>query len=222
MGTIRSIHSAETTNYVRDLVQELHRSEEARVLIYSRQPYAVALKTIATERAAALELLRDAIDEGLLDELAARKSGKDVAAMLNADPVTEAFVDAADAERYAQREEFVNGPGFAVNDLVNVSDPNHKHFGTRGSIVGFVYDPDGVVVEYDNLGNTTTVPASLLMHHADFIAAEAEQPTDDGGALNDHGRDYAEEAAQRAEAEREGVAELLEEQLAARDAESEA
>lgn len=108
------------------------------------------------------------------------------------DSATEAFVDVADAERYAQRDEYVNAPqavpDFKPGDLVNVCDPKHKHFGTRGTVVGYVYDPAGVVVEYDNLGNVLTVTAAQLMHHGDFVkqpdgffkAAEAARGAKDG------------------------------------------
>jgi hypothetical protein len=82
--TARDIHAAETAGYVRDLLAELYRSEKTRVLIYSRQPYAAALESIATERATALELLRDAVGDGLLERLAAEKSDKDVAAAVEA------------------------------------------------------------------------------------------------------------------------------------------
>lgn len=80
----RDIHAAETASYVRGLLQELYRSEKTRVLIYSRQPYATALETIATERAEALELLRDAVDSGLLERLAAEKSDMQVSAAVDA------------------------------------------------------------------------------------------------------------------------------------------
>lgn len=90
------------------------------------------------------------------------------------DGAVEAFVDVADAERYTLREEYVNAPDFKPGDLVNVCEPGHKHFGVRGSIIGFVYDPDGVVVEYDNLGNTFTVPASSLMHYSEFVKQPQE------------------------------------------------
>lgn len=97
-------------------------------------------------------------------------------AALDADAATEAFVDAADAERYAQRDDYVNSDEgeaepasvFAADDLVNICDPDHKLFGTRGVVVGSLY-PDGVVVEYDNHGNTVTVTAAQLMHHTEFV-----------------------------------------------------
>lgn len=82
--TARDIHAAETAGYVRGLLQELYRSEKTRVLIYSRQPYATALEAIATERAEALELLRDAVDSGLLERLAAEKSDMQVSAAVEA------------------------------------------------------------------------------------------------------------------------------------------
>jgi hypothetical protein len=108
--SIRTAHAEEIATYVRGVVQEAHRSERAHVLIYSRTPYASALETIATERAAALELLRDAIDNGLLTRLAAEQ--RDDAT----DPATEAFVDVADAEHYAQRDEYVNSPDAVESD----------------------------------------------------------------------------------------------------------
>lgn len=86
----------------------------------------------------------------------------------------EACVEVADAERDALRDEYVNAtetktdPDFKPDDLVNISDPSHKLFGTRGVVVGSLY-PDGVVVEYDNRGNTVTVSASQLMHHTEFV-----------------------------------------------------
>jgi len=134
----RDIHAAETAGYVRDLLQGLYRSEKTRVLIYSRQPYAAALESIAAERAAALELLRDAVDDGLLERLAAEKSDKDVAAAVEA---------------------------------------------------GLFEQPDPAV-------------AAAYRRQRDEVA-DADPVT---------GRDFAEEAWQRAEAEREGQEELAAEQ----------
>lgn len=65
-------------------------------------------------------------------------------------------------------------PNFAAGNLVNISDPGHKRYGQRGSVIGYVYDPLGVVVEYDNLGNTVTVRPDQLMHHDAFVEQESQ------------------------------------------------
>ena len=98
MPEIVNIHRAETIDYVLGLVRSLHTSETARVAIYASQPHAVALEHIARDRAGRLEQLVTAIEAGLFDRL-------------DEEAATEAFVDAADEERYAQRDAYLNADG---------------------------------------------------------------------------------------------------------------
>lgn len=76
MTAIQDIHRAETIAYVLGLVRGLHESETARVAIYASQPYAIALETIARDRAFRVEQLVRAIEAGLYDQLDAESDAE--------------------------------------------------------------------------------------------------------------------------------------------------
>jgi hypothetical protein len=100
----------------------------------------------------------------------------------NGDELAHAFANAVldrDGEMRDAREDIApkqaeTGHGFSIGDLVNVSDPDHKHFGVRGSVIGFAYGPDEVVVEYDNLGSSLYMAPAQLMHHTEFVKQSDE------------------------------------------------
>lgn len=95
MNEIANIHRNETIDYVLNLVRGLHRTEADRAAFYATQPHAISLENIARDRSGCLLQLVNAIEAGLFDQL-------------DTDAATEAFVDVADAERYALRDEYVN------------------------------------------------------------------------------------------------------------------
>jgi hypothetical protein len=81
--------------------------------------------------------------------------------------------------------------GFALGDLVNVSDPEHEYFGVRGKVtVIHGGNPVGVTIKVTSRGETLAdsvnakryvltgdelmLPASSLMHHCSFIARPQE------------------------------------------------
>lgn len=115
MNEIANIHRNETIGYVLNLVRGLHRTEADRAAFYARQPHAISLENIARDRSGRLEQLVHAIEAGLFDQL-------DTEAAEAADAPMEAFVDVADAERYALRDEYVNAAGPDPEVALNVRD----------------------------------------------------------------------------------------------------
>lgn len=87
------------------------------------------------------------------------------------------------------------GPGavvFAPGDSVNIADgtgavfdkpdrhPGNPIEGLYGKVVAV---SDGLVtIAYDNLGSTLSLPPTQIMHHADWITVDDDEPFDDCGA----------------------------------------
>lgn len=119
MKGIQEIHRAETISYVLGQLRQAHKSETARVAIYTNQPYAAALESIARDRAFRLEQLIRAIEAGLYDQLdateaetailtatvAATDSGRSTEAFLNTLPGPVEYVDYAEAAAVREIEE---------------------------------------------------------------------------------------------------------------------
>lgn len=105
--------------------------------------------------------------------------------------LTNGWAEEAAAEE-AELELVAIGPAtFAPGDVVNVNNPGGRHHGVRGEVVGtidpWVADP-GVVIEYDDNGNTLTIAASRLMPHEAFLALDEDQPAT---PARGHGQDDA-------------------------------
>jgi hypothetical protein len=69
VSAFEDIHRAETIRYVLGLIRGLHKTHQAQVDIYARQPYAAALELIARDRAHRVGQLVAAIEAGLYDQL---------------------------------------------------------------------------------------------------------------------------------------------------------
>jgi hypothetical protein len=68
----------------------------------------------------------------------------------------------------AQREDGT----FDLDDVVNVSDPEHEYFGVRGTVVALC-DSGQVLIMTGRSGTTLGLPASSLTLHATFVAQMA-------------------------------------------------
>lgn len=64
------------------------------------------------------------------------------------------------------------GHSFDLDDVVNVSDPEHEYFGVRGTVVALC-DSGQVLIMTGRSGTTLGLPASSLMLHAMFVAQMA-------------------------------------------------
>ncbi len=70
------------------------------------------------------------------------------------------------SDRMAATAEPAPARDFTRDDLVSIADPNHRHYGRHGRIVGYVYDPPGYAVEYDSLGSTLILAPDQLRYEA--------------------------------------------------------
>lgn len=124
------------STYILDLLANAHVTEYKRAEFYRTQPYP-AMTAIAADRAFTLTLLIEAVQGGLLEELAAK----------NAWLEKEAPAD------------------FAIGHVVNIADINHPRWGTRAIVTGAEPVSGDVIVEYGD-GGTHAFAAGQLMHHS--------------------------------------------------------
>lgn len=76
--------------------------------------------------------------------------------------------DVADLNRLAEIPDKIRDPD--LDDVVNVSDPEHEYFGARGVVVTIRSDGWTTIMTGSDGGEVLTLPASSLMPHAAFVA----------------------------------------------------
>lgn len=191
--------SNDVVNYLRDKVTEYRRTAaQNKKTVADLEERATRYRDLAAKHTTEADywqrlldfLVLSDSDEGLscafADAIARRDAEMDAArdvtaaVLLSSSPLAVAFgtdpdlIGAMARHTSTHGTTAANAEEYRVGDLVNVSQPKHPHWGTRGKVVGFTDDiPALVAVEYDNLGNCLYLAPSQLMHHTAFVEQES-------------------------------------------------